>query len=508
MPSRKSIRRERRWFRPLRLEPLEQLVLPGFVAPLAFDAGSSPYSVAVGDFNGDGIPDLATPGSVLLGNGDGSFQAPRTFSAGNSAQELAVGDFNGDGIPDLAVVGYSSDTVSVLRGNGDGTFQAARFFAVGAYPSSVAVGDFNRDGSLDLAVADSGYEGRGQGVSVLLGNGDGTFQAARNFAAGSRPQSVAVGDFNGDGTLDLAVANYGSYPEYDGTVSVLLGNGDGSFQDARNFAVGTRPQSVAVGDFNGDGTLDLAVADTGYNGNGQGVNVLLGNGDGSFQDARYFAAGNEPDSVAVGDFNGDGTLDLAVANYYSNTVSVLLGNGDGSFQAAVNYAAGSLQSSVAVGDFNGDGALDLAVANYRSNDVSILLNDNAWAAVPRRPGGQPPGDGRAAAGAIEPRVAPVSALPRAPDVFPSDTGMAALGSPWAMPTAVPGPRRLPFRVDADPGAAAAAPAPLGAGPPAASVGGALQGGPPALVLWDRLFAEPTSGWGGDLLAEQPWSAAW
>jgi hypothetical protein len=144
-------------------------------------------------------------------------------------------------------------------------------------------------------------------VSVLLGNGDGTFQAARNFAAGIRPYSVAVGDFNGDGTPDLAVAN----DTFSGTVSVLLGNGDGTFQAARNFAAGSYPYSVAVGDFTGDGTLDLAVANDTFSGT---VSVLLGNGDGTFQAARNYAAGARPKSVAVGDFNGDGTLDLAVAN--------------------------------------------------------------------------------------------------------------------------------------------------------------------------------------------------
>jgi hypothetical protein len=163
---------------------------------------------------------------------------------------------------------------------------------------------------------------------------------------------------------------------------------------------------------------------------------------------------------------------------------------------------------VAVGDLNGDGSPDLAVADAESNDVSILLNDNGWSAAPRRPGGQPPGAARAAAGAAEPRVAPVSALPPAPGSLPTDAGMAALGSPWASPTPVPGPHRLLFGADADPGAGAAAAAPFGAGPPAASVGGALQGGPPALALRDRLFAEPASGWGEDLLAEQPWSSAW
>jgi len=206
-------------------------------------------------------------------------------------------------------------------------------------------------------------------VSVLLGNGDGSFQTARSFAAGSGPTSIAVGDFNRDGLPDLAVVN-NNY-EYDNNVSVLLGDGDGSFQAARSFGVGNLPTSVAVGDFNGDGLPDLAVT----NSISDNVSVPLSNGDGSFQAAISFAAGSGPTSVAVGDFNGDRLPDLAVANSISNNVSVLLGNGDGSFQAARSFGAGFLPTSVAVGDFSGDGLLDLAVANSNSNNVSVLINN-------------------------------------------------------------------------------------------------------------------------------------
>ncbi len=399
-----------------------------FQAPRRSAAGN-PVAVAVGDFNGDGIPDLAVVTSssnssgfvsVLLGNGDGSFQPARTISFGalHAPVSVAVGDFNGDGTPDLAASVYSNSGsfVSVLLGNGDGSFQPAHTFATGDFPGKVVVGDFNGDGNADLAVAnqssnnvslflgtgDGGFQtaytiggvsapvvvgdfngdgipdlvaGGGGAVSVLLGNGDGTFQPAHTFAAGPS-FSVAVGDFNGDRILDLAVVNGIS-----GTVSVLLGNGDGSFQPAHTFATGPYPEGVAVGDFNGDGIPDLAVTDYGdFYGNESDVSVLLGNGDGSFQPAHTFAAGDHAGNLVVGDFNGDGILDLAVAN--GNTLSVLLGNGDGSFQPAQTVKTPS--GLVAVGDFNGDGIPDLAVAGYASGFVSVLLGNGDGSFQPAR----------------------------------------------------------------------------------------------------------------------------
>ncbi|TLY46615.1 MAG: VCBS repeat-containing protein [Nitrospirae bacterium] len=347
------------------------------------EAGITPRSVAAGDFNSDGKPDLAvansgsTTVSVLLGNGDGTFQAKRDFAAGGEPWSVGVGDFNSDGKLDLAVANTAANTVSVLLGNGDGTFPAAPFYGVGSNPQSIAMGDFNSDGKRDLAVANAGSNT----VSILLGNGDGTFQAAQAFAAGSGPVSVVARDFNGDGNLDLAVADYGSNNDssnatVDTTVSVLLGNGDGTFQAARTFEAGSGPYALAVGDFNRDGKLDLAVADLGPSTQRAGtVSVLLGNGDGTFQVARTFAVGNTIWSVAVGDFNGDGKLDLAVPDGGANSVSVLLGNGDGTFQATQSFPVGTSPVYVAVGDFNGDRVQDLAVANYFDFTVSVLLGN-------------------------------------------------------------------------------------------------------------------------------------
>ncbi len=249
------------------------------------------------------------------------------------------------------------------------SFAPAVNYAVGTSPRFVVVGDFNGDGRPDLVVANSNipFSTRST-VSILLGNANGTFQGGVSYPVGIRPLSVAVGDFNADGRPDLAVANSGS-----ANVSILLGNGGGTFQAAVSYAVGTTPPSVAVGDFNADGRLDLAVAN--YNSNT--VSILLGNTNGTFQAAVNFAVGVRPNSVAVGDFNADGRPDLAVANQTSDNVSILLGNANGTFQGAVNYPVNNGPVSVAVGDFNADGRPDLAVANGDSSAYVSILRGNA-----------------------------------------------------------------------------------------------------------------------------------
>ncbi|HEX7368075.1 MAG TPA: VCBS repeat-containing protein [Candidatus Saccharimonadales bacterium] len=231
---------------------------------------------------------------------------------------VTTGDFNGDGKTDLAVANEGSNTVSILLGNGDGTFQPAVNYTVGTGPSSVATGDFNGDGKTDLAVANDGSNT----VSILLGNGSGGFTLASSPATGTGPSSVTTGDFNGDGKTDLAVTNYNGGSG--NTVSILLGNGDGTFQPAVNYTVGTSPFSVTTGDFNGDGKTDLAVANDGSG----TVSILLGNGDGTFQPKTDYITGSLPHIVTTGDFNGDGKTDLAVTNSYNgaggNSVSILL----------------------------------------------------------------------------------------------------------------------------------------------------------------------------------------
>ena len=338
-----------------------------------YRVGDHPQCVALGDFNRDGVRDLAISNaatndvSVLLGNGNGTFQAPRAFPTGGGPTAVVVGDFNGDGIQDLATTDSQANTISLLMGIGDGTFTApVSIPAGGSNPNFAVVADFNGDGFPDLGVATWGGSASTT-VSVLLGNGNGTFQSARTFAVQRGPLWITAGDFNGDGRQDLAVANFNN-----DSVSVLLGNGDGNFQPARNFPA-PGAAVVKAGDFNRDGRQDLAVADYFSN----RVWILLGNGDGTFQPGQSFDVGVGPVDIATGDFNGDGAQDLAVPNWDRNSgrlVSVLLGNGDGTFQPAQNLVAGAGVVAVAVEDFNADGRQDVAVANYNWGTLSVFLN--------------------------------------------------------------------------------------------------------------------------------------
>ncbi len=336
-----------------------------------YPLASFPSSVAVGDFDGDGKLDLAVVEnngsvSILLGNGEGTFQAFGNYAVGLEPHGVIVGDFNGDGKLDLAVMNRKSNTVSILLGNGNGTFQPQVAYPAGTSPITGAAADFNGDGKLDLAIANE----NGRTISILLGNGDGTFQApvARAFAApghSATASSVIAADFNEDGNMDLAVTDSSTVP---GTVSILLGKGDGTFQPAVDYPTAAKALSVTAGDFNGDGKLDLAVsASSGF------VSVLLGKGDGTFQPHVDYATGAYPSSMTVGDFNGDGKLDLATTNYNAGTVSLLLGNSNGTFQGRVDFGTAAQPHWLAAGDFNGGGRLDLAVAAAGDKAVSLLF---------------------------------------------------------------------------------------------------------------------------------------
>ncbi len=402
----------------------------------SYDSGG-PYavSVAAADLDRDGKTDLVVADecqsiecasgygeiAVLLGNGDGTFQSAVTYSAGAyGAFSLAIGDVNGDGIPDIIVADLCQTTqsgscenqpgsVSVLLGNGDGTFQSATTYnSGGEVADAVAIGSLRGNGQMDLVVANSGQIGSEGSVAVLLNRGNGTFQPAVPYPSGGySADSVEIGDVNGDGYPDLIALNWcGSYncdPDATGEAAILLGNGDGSFQNTATYSSGgSYGYSLGVADLTGNGILDLVAAYQ-CEGNRGGfgcpssdaAGVLLGDGNGGFQSAvSYAASAWSVDAVAIGDVNGDGIPDLVMVGECQHmgrrgctgtgTVSVMLGNGDGTFQKPIAYSSGGYEGwAIAIADVNGDGRPDIIVTNasgseFTDGSVAVLLNETTY----------------------------------------------------------------------------------------------------------------------------------
>ena len=386
--------------------------------------GLNTFSVAVADVNGDGKPDIIMASqcfigdpcnynegdrgavAVLLANGDGTFQSPQAYySGGGTAFSVAVADVNGDGKPDILVVNAcvgvnhcGSGVVGVLLGNGDGTFQPAQSYGSGGIqPFAIAVADVNGDGKSDVFVGNSCALGNcaKSVVSLLLGSGDGTFQAARTLDPGAvDPVSIAVQDINGDGKPDLLIANACINPnDCTGELSVLFGNGDGTFQTAQTYATGGYvASSIWVADVNGDGKPDVLVANTDVSPTDFGggvISVFLANGDGTFRSPQIYGSGGFSTlGVTVADVNGDSRPDLLTINscrsalYGSNcgaggVVGVLVGNGDGTFRAPRSIYAGGFQSKALAGaDLDGDGRPDVVTASTCAH-TGLCPNGNA-----------------------------------------------------------------------------------------------------------------------------------
>ncbi len=346
--------------------------------------GNAPNFVTAASLRNNNIQDLIVANhtdntvGVFLGNGDGTFASQVTYPTGTGPAWIATGTFNSSSTNiDLAVANKGANTVSVLIGNGDGTFQPKVDYPTGAVPVSVVTGDFNGDGNLDLAVANQSDNT----ISLFFGDGTGKFSAPTTvpdlLLTGHGPTALLAADLNGatdvngNQILDLVVVN-----QTDNTVSVFIGNGDGTFQTRVDYATGTSPVYVATGDFNGDGIPDLAVANFTAN----TVSILFGQANsagtaaGTFTAHTDYIAGTGPTSIAVADYNLDGVQDLAITDSGSNTIALLFGLTGGTFNAPYQLSVGTDPLSVVTADFTGEGSPDGAIANNGSNTISVILN--------------------------------------------------------------------------------------------------------------------------------------
>jgi hypothetical protein len=335
-----------------------------------------------GDFNGDGIPDVAMVNgfsvSLHLGHGDGTFTRSYFFFAVESPVSVTTADLNSDGRLDMAVA-YTNpigEGVQVFIGKGDGLFAGRRdnepagfkLYQMGSQPEQVITADLDGDGDLDLVAVNSG-----PGVTARLNQGNGIFPGTnvKGFRI-KAANALVAGDFDNDGKVDVALAR-GT-----GVVTILRGQGDGTFVQGGEFAVGAQPAAIMKDDLNGDGHLDLITANVRSN----DISVLLGQGDGSFAPAQNFAADRGAGSLTLGDFNEDGRLDVAVLN--RNSISLLIGRGDGTFDPPQNLPVPSVSVAITNGDFNGDGHLDLAFAGF-GLEPAVLLGDGKGGFTPVTP---------------------------------------------------------------------------------------------------------------------------
>jgi hypothetical protein len=358
-----------------------------FARATTISTGPYPSGIVSGDFNNDGIPDLAVVGShsgsvsVALGQGDGTFGRVLTSFATYASSIIAAGNFDGQNL-DVVVNDAAGPDGLVMLGAGTGYFPSSTPIYVNRGTTGFfAVGDFNGDHNEDLAMTNGTRT-----VYIYLGNGDGTFRGPRTYPAGGDGGGcIIAGDFNGDGVTDLAVLNTGGARP---GIAVLPGIGNGKFGApiVFHFPSDFTPERFASADFNGDHVLDLAI--TGYRRGGgkPGVLILLGNGDGTFREGLRYGAGPGAQSIATADFNGDGKIDLAVGDTntvtFAGYVSVLLGNGDGTFQPPATFPTkGQATGQIAIADFSGDGKPDIAVVDTDSAEVSILLNKTPFPAT-------------------------------------------------------------------------------------------------------------------------------
>ncbi|MBZ5656961.1 MAG: VCBS repeat-containing protein [Acidobacteriia bacterium] len=346
---------------------------PGNVIFLPTGSPAAEY-IAVGDVNQDGRQDVlirtaSGPSLVLvyLGDGRGGFSLAGTYVTGNSGygnlHGMTLADLRGIGKLDIVATNRDDNTISVLLGNGDGTFQSQVSFSVGpanTAPLDVAVGDFNKDGHLDAVTVDAS-----NGISVLLGNGNGSFQAPTFYTGGYSVSGVAVADLNRDGNLDIVISSWLG-------ATVFLGTGGGAFAPGVSYGV-PFGNSIAIGDLNGDKKLDLVIADQ-YD---SAVYALLGKGDGTFQPPVGYMTDWNSQSLVLADFNDDSKLDFAVGNTGGALGTIALGNGDGTFRASTSYSfTADANITIASADLNGDGNQDVVMAGNAPNTLSVMMGNS------------------------------------------------------------------------------------------------------------------------------------
>ena len=339
--------------------------------------GSGPYSIASGDFDGDGRADIAVVNwnvstlGIFLGYGNGEFSSQIVYSTGSNSHSfsLVIADFNKDNRQDIAVTTYAANGIVIFLGYGNGSFASRLVLSTGDEfnPNAIAVADFNNDDRLDIVVSD----GETSKFGVFLGNDNGQFSLPTMYSmdTGSGSTSIVTGDFSNDGRLDVALSYYGA-----DKIGIFLGDGNGEFTSQVTYSTGanSNPYALKVGKFNNDDRLDLAIA----NRNGNNIAILLGQSDGQFQSTTDPSQiGPCVTMVAIGDFNNDGKSDIATVNYDQNTASVVLGYGNGSFSSAFVMSTddGSNPIAIAAGDLNNDNRTDLAVTNFNGNTVGIFL---------------------------------------------------------------------------------------------------------------------------------------
>jgi hypothetical protein len=363
-----------------------------FADAVHYPSGDKTYALFSGDLNGDGHVDLVAANeqanslSVYLSTGD-STGALQTVASESTAFQTgfyptggAIVDLNHDGIPDVITADYHGDSVSVLLGTGTGALAPKMSYTTvkGAETSNLSFGDLNGDGNFDVIASNpcTKVDSPPGSMSVFLGNADGTFAPAITTEIGimgsTKPYSTAIADFDGNGILDVAIGDL-----VNGPILVKLGNGDGTFQpEVQYSARAGGPFIIIAADINLDGKPDLVTANRGSD----NISVLLGRGDGTFKKAIVSSTGpmTNPYSIAVADFNLDGVPDLVTANFRSGTGTVLLGIGDGHFEplidAGLTATKGQISYGVAVGDFNGDGKPDFATTNPGDNDIAVKLS--------------------------------------------------------------------------------------------------------------------------------------